>query len=57
MAFQLLRAGAIFIIFAVLWGVVIKLKVNRNRGKLLYCKFDLKVVAFLLSLIDLCFGV
>lgn len=57
MAFQLLRAGAIFIIFAMLWGVVIKLKVNRNRGKLLYCKFDLKVVAFLLSLIDLCFGV
>lgn len=57
MGFQLFRAGAIFIVFAVLWGFVIKLKVNQNRGDLLYRKFDLKVAAFLLSLTDLCFGV
>lgn len=57
MAFQLFRAGAIFIIFAVLWDFVIKLKVNQKRSDLVYRKFDLKVAAFLLSFTDLCFGV
>lgn len=55
--FQLFRAGAIFIIFGVLWFFVIKLKVNHNRSDLVYRKLNLKVVAFLLSFTDLCFGV
>lgn len=57
MGFQLFHAGAIFIIFVVLWDFVIKLKVNQNRGDLLYRKFDLKVVAFSSSFTDLCLGV